>query len=118
MNTLNPGDFVVTQVINPNTNTVESHLGRVVLRVANKVDVNVNGKVHTFAKEDVSQVDFGVTNAGTVWTFEPFSVAAKDWVQDNVVTADWQWLGRKLVVDHRLAHTLLQGIMDEGFVVA
>ena len=50
----------------------------------------------------------------TVWSFEPVSEYAKQWVDFNVTTESWQWSGDKFVVDHRPAQGLLEFIVGEG----
>ncbi len=62
--------------------------------------------------------DIIVNDQGSVVTFQPVSVAAKEWFNDNVEAEDWQWLGPVLGVDHRMAQNLLDGLVNEGFEIA
>lgn len=40
--------------------------------------------------------------------------AAKGWIDENVVTEPWQWMGRTLVVDHHYIEDLELGMLDAG----
>ena len=39
---------------------------------------------------------------------------AREWVEGNVQTEPWQWLGQTLVVDHRCIEDLELGMVDAG----
>ena len=58
--------------------------------------------------------DVSVTNEGTVFTFRPLTARAKQWLRENV-EEDAMYLGDALIVEHRYAMTLADGLMDEGF---
>lgn len=62
--------------------------------------------------------DVVVTNDGSVVSFAPQTPAATAWIEDNVQSESWQWLGKSLVVDHRYAAQLVQGMLDAGLTVA
>jgi hypothetical protein len=61
--------------------------------------------------------DILVANAGSVFTFCPLTTRAKEWISENVQTESWQWLGATLVVEHRYAWGLAEGMLDEGLVL-
>ncbi len=61
--------------------------------------------------------DVHVGNHGSIFTFEPRSAAAREWIADNVQSESWQWIGGALSVDHRYAQDLAQGMLDAGLVV-
>ena len=61
--------------------------------------------------------DVLVSNAGTVFVFCPLTSAAKEWVDENVESEAYQWFGNSLVVDHRFAWGLGQGMKDAGLVL-
>lgn len=61
--------------------------------------------------------DVLVANAGTVFTFCPLTERAKEWIDDNVSSESWQWLGHVLVVEHRFALGLAAGMQDAGLVL-
>jgi hypothetical protein len=47
--------------------------------------------------------------------FQPVTDAARDWFSVNVQTEGWQWFGPRLAVDHRMAGSLIEGLLSEGF---
>ena len=61
--------------------------------------------------------DVLVENAGIVFTFCPLTDRAKEWIDQNVETESWQWFGHALVVEHRYAWGLAQGMQDAGLVL-
>ena len=60
--------------------------------------------------------DVLVANEGTVFLFSPLSHEAREWIDEHVA-ADAQWFGSVLVVEHRYALGLAQGLIDAGFVL-
>ncbi len=62
--------------------------------------------------------DVLVRNEGTVFLFCPLTERAKNWLEENVETEPWQWFGTVLVVEHRFAWGLGQGMQDAGLVLA
>jgi hypothetical protein len=61
--------------------------------------------------------DVLVHNEGTVFLFNPLTARAKEWIGEHV-QADAQWFGTTLVVEHRYAWGLAQGMKDDGLVLA
>jgi hypothetical protein len=61
--------------------------------------------------------DVLVENAGTVFTFCPLTPVATEWVAENVEAEAYQWFGHVLVVEHRFAWGLAQGMLDAGLVL-
>ena len=48
----------------------------------------------------------------------PISEAARKWVEDNVSTEPYQWVGEAFVLDDsRMAYDIYQGMLAEGFAV-
>jgi len=60
--------------------------------------------------------DVLVANVGTLYTFCPLSERAKEWI-DQHVQDDAEWFGHALVVEHRYAWGLAQGMKDAGLVL-
>jgi hypothetical protein len=60
--------------------------------------------------------DVLVANEGTVFLFNPLTSRAKEWIDDNV-QVDAQWFGTTLVVEHRYAWGLAQGMQDAGLLL-
>jgi len=60
--------------------------------------------------------DVLVHNEGTLFLFCPLTSRGKDWINDHV-SPDAQWVGSALVVEHRFAWGLAQGMKDAGLVL-
>ena len=59
--------------------------------------------------------DFCIIDSGSLVGFTPLNDNARQWMNDNVESESWQWLGRSLQVDHRMAQGLVDLIEEEGF---
>lgn len=46
--------------------------------------------------------NFHFINAGTIYQICPKTKKALKWMQENLQTDGWQWLGKTLCVDHRI----------------
>jgi hypothetical protein len=69
------------------------------------------------AWEGTPAPDVLVANQGSVFVFNPLTARAKEWIEENVQSEDWQWFGTTLVVEHRYAWGLAQGMQDAGLVL-
>lgn len=58
--------------------------------------------------------DIRIINQGTVTGMRPLSEEAKQWMDDNVHSEGWQWLGKTLWVDHRYVDNLIDGMIAGG----
>jgi hypothetical protein len=54
---------------------------------------------------------------GTLYTFCPLTLRAKEWIDEHVQN-ERQWFGHALMVEHRYAWGLAQGMKDDGLVLA
>jgi hypothetical protein len=61
--------------------------------------------------------DVLVRSESTLFLFCPLTASAREWIDEHV-QADAQWFGNTLVVEHRYAIGLAQGMMDAGLVLA
>jgi len=61
--------------------------------------------------------DMLVRNCGSIWQLFPLSQKATDWINDNVETESWQWMGSSLAVDGRFVGPLLDGARAAGLKV-
>ena len=57
-----------------------------------------------------------VQNEGTVFLFCPLTSRGKAWI-DEYVQPDALWFGNALVVEHRFAWGLAQGMKDAGLLL-
>ena len=62
------------------------------------------------------QPDVLVNNVGTLYTFGPLTLRAKEWIDEHVQD-DAQWFGYALIVEHRYAWGLAQGMKDSGLIL-
>jgi hypothetical protein len=56
-------------------------------------------------------------NQGSICTFTPVDAKEKKWVEDNLSIEPWQWQGGSLVVDHRMAHDIVDFMQEQGIEV-
>jgi hypothetical protein len=68
-------------------------------------------------KPKAKSPDVLIANEGTVFVFCQLTPAAKQWVEENVQSEPYQWLGASLVVETRYAWGLAQGMKDAGLVL-
>jgi len=61
------------------------------------------------------QIDVEVENHGSIMIFQPLTVIARDWLEDNT---DGQWWAGGLAVEPCYAEDLAEGLIGEGFTVA
>jgi hypothetical protein len=59
--------------------------------------------------------DFQITDQGTIFLIRPLNEAARQWLDENVVSEPWQWVQGALCVDARFARDLLNEIDEAGF---
>jgi hypothetical protein len=57
-----------------------------------------------------SRLRIEIIDSGSVILFQPLDGRARDWLDDNVESLPWQWLGSALIVDHRLAGDIIEAI--------
>ncbi len=67
-------------------------------------------------KEKSATPDVLFNDAETLYTFSPLTARAKEWIAEHV-QPDAQWFGNALVVEHRYAWGLAQGMKDDGLVL-
>ncbi len=64
-----------------------------------------------------SSEDILVRNCGSLWQLFPLSQEASHWIDENVATECWQWMGSSFVVDWRFAGQLIDGARAAGLDV-
>ncbi len=60
--------------------------------------------------------DIEVRNHGTIVSLTATSMWGEAFL-DQLPTEGWQWMGRTLNVDHRLAPHIIEGAQDDGLFV-
>ncbi|MBZ5658215.1 MAG: hypothetical protein LAO56_23380 [Acidobacteriia bacterium] len=68
---------------------------------------------HTKTVPQADAPDVLVRNEGTVFVFCPLTSRGKEWLSAHV-QSDAMWFGNALVVEHRFAWGLAQGLRDAG----
>jgi len=87
--------------------------GHSLVRVFTKKHASMNRAAHFIPNTP----DVLVRNEGTLFLFCPLTTRGKSWIDENV-QPDALWFGGALVVEHRFAWALAQGMFDEGLVLA
>jgi hypothetical protein len=59
------------------------------------------------------QVNFMVSDEGTVVFITPISETARQWVDENLSLEPWQWLGEGFGIEHRYADEIIQAMAEE-----
>jgi len=71
--------------------------------------------IHGITSEG-SAPDVRLHNEGSIVLFELISEPAKVWVSEKV-SDDAQWFGHQLVVEHRYAEDIVNGMREDGLEV-
>jgi len=61
--------------------------------------------------------DVLVRNEFTIFCFCPLTPRGEQWIHEHVAD-DAEWFGNALIVEHRYAWGLAQGMKDDGLVLA
>ena len=62
--------------------------------------------------------DFQIANHGTVISIRSLHEAARQWLDENVVSEPWQWVQGALCVETRFARDLIIEIEEAGFEIS
>jgi hypothetical protein len=62
--------------------------------------------------------DIKIENHGSLFLFRLLTKAAREWVDENVATEGWEFMGNGLAVEHRMAAPLVEGMLEAGLVLA
>lgn len=62
-------------------------------------------------------VDVEVANHGSIFLFTPLTESGREWIDLHVEKTESQWFGGGLVVEHRYAENLAEGMIGDGLVV-
>ena len=62
--------------------------------------------------------DFQIADHGTIISIRPLNEAARQWLDENVVSEPWQWVQGALCVETRFARDLVVEIEEAGFEIA
>jgi hypothetical protein len=88
------------------------------LKSLNDLDFGITGlEKWDIKKQGRAQMDFVVTNKGTLFMVFPQTKRAKKWTDENVQLESYQWLGFRFAVEHRFAENLCWGITRDGLSI-
>lgn len=73
----------------------------------------LKSNLHRACRPKTPAYDFEVRNEGTIFLFTPLTQAAKDWIAENIPD-DATYFGPALVVEHRYAADIAQGMLAAG----
>lgn len=51
----------------------------------------------------------------TVYQIFPKTKKCLNWINENVYTESWQWLGKSLVIEYRFIQDIYEGLTQNGF---
>lgn len=51
----------------------------------------------------------------TVYLIKPISEGCREWIDENIETEPWQWLGGGLAIEHRYLESTLAILAENGF---
>ena len=52
----------------------------------------------------------------TIFGLEPITEEAKTFIDENVHSEPYQWLGKVLVIEHRYIADIVTGMIEEGLI--
>jgi hypothetical protein len=61
--------------------------------------------------------DILVSEYGSIVSLRPCTAAGRAWMKDNLQAEHWQWIGRSLHVDRRVAPDIIDGMLGDGLSV-
>ena len=62
--------------------------------------------------------DFSISDHGSIISIRPLNEAARQWLDENVVSELWQWVQGALCVEARFARDLIIEIEQAGLTVS
>ena len=68
--------------------------------------------------KDLAEADIVVENHGSVVMLRAMTRTAALWLQDNVVSEPWQWMGNAVAAEPRMVQAVIDGAEAEGLKVA
>lgn len=66
---------------------------------------------------EAAETDVQIEDHGTICLVTPITVAAKQWVDENVAVESWQWLGQSFAAEPRNIPDLVAGMKNDGLSV-
>ena len=73
---------------------------------------------HSASMETSDMSDFQITDQGSIFLIRPLNEAARQWLDENVVTEAWQCVQGALCAEARFARDLVIEITEAGFEIS
>jgi hypothetical protein len=67
--------------------------------------------------QQTETIDVLIENNGSIFSIIPLTQEGRDWIDNNVQSEGWQWLGDRLNVEPRYAYDLAAGMLADGLRV-
>jgi hypothetical protein len=64
-----------------------------------------------------AEPDFRCENHGSIFLLYPLTHSAQSWIEEHL-PSDVQWFGNAVSIEHRYIWPILEGIQNDGLVVA
>lgn len=61
--------------------------------------------------------DIRLDNFGSIIGITPLTQAGRDWIDENVQSEGWQWLGGTLNIEPRMAVAVVTGMEADGLAI-
>ena len=72
---------------------------------------------HPALTEIPDMSDLQIADQGSIFLIRPLNEAARQWLDENVVSEPWQWVQGALCVETRFARDLVIEIEEAGFEI-
>jgi hypothetical protein len=82
-----------------------------------RAPAGLNASEHPAPTEIPDMSDFQIADQGSIFLIRPLTEAARQWLDENVVSEPWQWVQGALCVEARFARDLVIEIEEAGFIV-
>jgi hypothetical protein len=87
------------------------------LNPVGRVPAGLNASRHSVSMETPDMSDFSISDQGSIFLIRPLNEAARQWLDENVVSEPWQWVQGALCVETRFARDLIIEIEEAGFEI-
>ena len=52
-----------------------------------------------------------------MYLIQPKTELARQWIDENVYSEPWQWLGDNLAIDHHFVENIVEGMREAGLTL-
>jgi hypothetical protein len=87
------------------------------LNPVGRAPAGLNALRHSASMETPDMSDFSISDQDSIFLIRPLNEAARQWLDENVVSEPWQWVQGALCVEARFARDLIIEIEEAGFEI-